>query len=264
MGSQSSRGQSYSRHHLGKVRETGFGHPSSQQLTAVDRDNADTVPVVFTWTQGAQDVRLCIEAYGWREIPMVRSGIDFHVVYELPRGKHRYNFLVDGETSFAPDQPIDTVAECGTEKTVNIIDLADFDKNTFLEDPVSWGLSDSDLVYSQRLPDISEYTADAPHIPALLNKSPYICVDPLPKSLPPNVPLHCICWHVYHDSGSTLRRFGLPVVLTATTHRYERKYSTTIFVRRQNERELSADLQPRREVVNPLRLCMRKGVVEKQ
>eukprot|EP00397_Hematodinium_sp_SG-2012_P017258 GEMP01017640.1.p1 GENE.GEMP01017640.1~~GEMP01017640.1.p1 ORF type:complete len:287 (+),score=51.70 GEMP01017640.1:22-861(+) len=264
MGSQSSRGQTYPRH-LVNSHETGLigqhRSGSSHQLTAVDRDNADTVPVVFTWAQGAQDVRLCIEAYGWREIPMSRSGIDFHIVYELPRGKHRYKFLVDGEYQFAPDQLVDTLAECGTEETVNVIDLQDFDKNAFLEDPASWGPSDADLVYTQMLPDISEYTADAPHVPSLLNKSPYICVDPPPKSLPPNVPLHCICGHVYHDAGTTLRPFGLPVVLTATTHRYERKYSTTIFVRRSSAGGFaleSSGAPPKSEVVNPLRLCMRK------
>merc|ERR1712112_548774 len=85
----------------------------------------------------------------------------------------------------------------------------------FLQILGSWEISDADLVYTQRLPDISEYTADAPHIPVLLNKSPYVCVDPLPKSLPPNVPLHSICGHVYHDSGTTLRRFGLSGILSA-------------------------------------------------
>jgi len=239
----------------------------------------------------------------------MRSGIDFHVVYELPRAKHRYKFLVDGECSFAPDQPCDHILEDGEEKSVNIIDLQDFDKNAFVVDhgkrtkkvvggllelffftffslhftfyliilfhsPIfwlrifspphlwflqilgSWEISDADLVYTQRLPDISEYTADAPHIPALLNKSPYVCVDPLPKSLPPNVPLHSICGHVYHDSGTTLRRFGLSGILSATTHRYQWKYSTTVFVRRQDQ---DPEFVPKQDI-NPLRLCMKKRI----
>ena len=186
---------------------------------------------------------------------MVRSGINFQFVYELPRGKHRYKFLVDGECSFAPDQPCDHILEEDSEeKIVNFIDTQDFDKNAFLVDHGSWEISDADLLYTQRLPDISEYTADAPHIPALLHKSPYVCVDPFPLSPPPNVPLHIICGHVYHDAGTTMRRFGLTGIVSATTHRYKGKYSTTVFVRRKEQDPVVGEEQD----INPLRLCMRK------
>jgi len=265
MGSQSSRAQPYPReHHPGLFGRGSHGFagragPSSHQLTTQisghASDSDDLVPVVFTWTQGAQDVKLCIEEFGWQEIPMCRSGIDFNVVSELPRGKHRYKFLVDGEFQFAPNQQTDIFQDGDKSETVNIINLEDFDKNMFLEDPSSF-VSEADLVYTQRLPDISEYTADAPHIPSLLNKSPYVAIDPPPKSLPPNVPLHCICHHVYHDGGSTLRRYGLkmPVILLSTTHRYEKKFSTTIFIRRS---EMMA--QNNTEPINPLKLCMKKS-----
>lgn len=269
MGSQSSRAQPYPREHPShfgrgphgynsRTPGAGYGYSSNQLATTFSghgTETDDTVPVVFTWTQGAQDVKLCIEEFGWQEIPMVRSGIDFNVVSELPRWKHRYKFLVDGEFQFAPDQQTDTVHDGSKSDTVNIINLEDFDKNMFLEDP-SCFVSEADLIYTQRLPDISEYTADAPHVPSLLNKSPYIAIDPPPKSLPPNVPLHCICHHVYHDGGSTLRRYGhtMPVILLSTTHRYERKFSTTIFIRR-SEVMANNDTEP----INPLKLCMKKA-----
>ena len=66
----------------------------------------DLIPVVFTWTHGGQNVYLAASFNGWREqIPMVRSGNEFAVVKDLPRGMHQYKFVVDDHWRFAPDQP---------------------------------------------------------------------------------------------------------------------------------------------------------------
>ncbi|CAE7444885.1 KINB2 [Symbiodinium natans] len=84
------------------------GGPSPEMTSTVDVDSVqdDRIPVVFTWTHGGQNVFLAASFNGWRDqIPMVRSGQEFSVVQELPRGVHQYKFIVDDQWRFAPDQP---------------------------------------------------------------------------------------------------------------------------------------------------------------
>lgn len=56
-----------------------------------------TVPVVFTWTHGGQNVFLIGSFNNWAEkLPMVRSGMEFHVVVELTKEEHQYRSVVRG------------------------------------------------------------------------------------------------------------------------------------------------------------------------
>ena len=57
---------------------------------------------------------------------MHRSRNDFQFITDLPRGKHMYKFIVDGEWRFAPDQ--ETLAdEQGTIQ--NVVDLTHFKRD---------------------------------------------------------------------------------------------------------------------------------------
>merc|ERR1719356_2331690 len=84
----------------------------------------DLIPVVFTWTGPAQNVFLAASFTGWREqIPMVRSGNEFSVVQELPRGVHQYKFIVDDHWRFAPDQP---KTQDGHGNMNNVLDISNY------------------------------------------------------------------------------------------------------------------------------------------
>ena len=66
---------------------------------------------------------------GWTYIPMIHGGNDFTYIRSLPRGKHAYKFLVDGEWRFSPDQP--TLADAQGNVN-NLLDLTNF-RSTFDE-----------------------------------------------------------------------------------------------------------------------------------
>jgi len=81
---------------------------------------------MFTWNHGGQQVFLAASFNGWREqIPMVRSGNEFHVVQELPRGVHQYKFIVDDHWRFAPDQPKTQDSDGNMN---NILDVANYQR----------------------------------------------------------------------------------------------------------------------------------------
>lgn len=197
----------------------------------VGRD--ELIPVVFTWTQGGQQVNLAASFNGWsKQIPMVRSGNEFHVVQDLPRGVHQYKFIVDDHWRFAQDQP---KTQDGEGNMNNILDISSYQR---------WKLEDGDEQpteeaapqqrFGQHIPNPQEYGLDAPALPVVLGKS-VLCavpVRPTPTgSQPLSIPVHSLCDHVFmHDNCEGGADFGLAKV--AVTHRFGNRYSTAVFVTR--------------------------------
>ena len=87
----------------------------------------------------------------------------------------------------------------------------------------------------------------------VLAKSAFVAVPPPLAKMPPNIPLHCIAVHLFHDFGRTAlcrtRRLVAPeesqvdaasglirdecrVLMTAVTYRFERRFSTSVLVTR--------------------------------
>lgn len=87
--------------------------------------SGDTIPTVFRWQHGGEDVYLTGTFNDWQEqaCRMHPSGHDFTYIIDLPRGRHAYKFLVDGEWRFAPEQ---SKAADANGHIHNFIDLADF------------------------------------------------------------------------------------------------------------------------------------------
>lgn len=183
----------------------------------------DRIPVVFTWTHGGQDVLLAASFNGWREpIPMVRSGNEFSVVKELPRGVHQYRFMVDNDWRHAPDQQ--TVTD-PTGNVNNVIDISQYQR--FQIKPQSE--LDANLKYTQTIPDPADYSMDAPVIPQVLHKSHIVAMPPRPHITGGQVltiPHHSLCDHFY------VQEKPCPRVSTsvAVTHRYNQKYSTMVYI----------------------------------
>eukprot|EP00931_Biecheleriopsis_adriatica_P076094 TRINITY_DN49849_c0_g1_i1.p1 TRINITY_DN49849_c0_g1~~TRINITY_DN49849_c0_g1_i1.p1 ORF type:complete len:296 (-),score=49.10 TRINITY_DN49849_c0_g1_i1:41-832(-) len=184
-----------------------------------DSEKDDRIPVVFTWTHGGQNVFLAASFNGWRDqIPMVRSGQEFAVVQELPRGVHQYKFIVDDQWRYAPDQPRTQDSQGNMNNVLDISTYQRFQVSMMEEKEVP-------AKFGQMIPDPNDYTLDAPVIPMVLHKSAHSALPSRPSGGQPlSIPNHCICDHIYlHDAGhGNCSR-------VAVTHRYGQKYSTTVF-----------------------------------
>mmetsp|Transcript_60438 Transcript_60438/g.197813 ORF Transcript_60438/g.197813 Transcript_60438/m.197813 type:complete len:261 (+) Transcript_60438:140-922(+) len=196
---------------------------SAASTTPTEGEKDERIPVVFTWTHGGQTVHLAASFNGWREqIPMVRSGNEFSVVHELPRGIHQYKFIVDDQWRFASDQPKTQDAHGNMNNMLDISNYQKFQAVMNEKEPV--------LKFGQVIPDPNDYTLDAPHIPLVLHKSPFCALPPRPEASaqPLSIQTHSLCDHIYLQE-----RADPSVPLTvAVTHRYNQKYSTTVFATR--------------------------------
>jgi len=189
----------------------------------------DIIPVVFTWTHGGQRVFLAGSFNGWQEkIPMVRSGLEFCTVQEVPRGKHQYKFIVDDQWRTAQDQ-MQTHDDNGNVN--NVLDITNY--QVYQPDPLDQPEDYNDLAFGQHIPDPNDYTSDAPTIPLLLAKSPFLAATQLPilcgasMVQPPNIPLQSMSDHVFLQSDPSSERLSV-----AVTHRYDQTYSTMIYITR--------------------------------
>merc|ERR1719506_1208080 len=91
------------------------------------------LPVIFKWTHGGQQVQLVGSFNNWQPIQMVRSGIEFSVALDLPRGVYKYRFVVDNEQKYAQDQPV-TTTETGMQNVLDTLNYKRFEPQTELDD----------------------------------------------------------------------------------------------------------------------------------
>lgn len=213
----------------------------------------DIIPVVFTWTHGGQRVFLAGSFNGWQEkIPMVRSGLEFCTVQEVPRGKHQYKFIVDDQWRTAQDQ-MQTHDDNGNVN--NVLDITNY--QVYQPDPLDQPEDYNDLAFGQHIPDPNDYTSDAPTIPLLLAKSPFLAATQLPilcgasMVQPPNIPLQSMSDHVFLQSDPSSERLSV-----AVTHRYDQTYSTMIYITRKPSGPPQPNAGGARETcrrVNPLK-----------
>eukprot|EP00934_Nitzschia_sp_Nitz4_P007376 Nitzschia sp. Nitz4//scaffold274_size25273//4168//5115//NITZ4_008324-RA/size25273-processed-gene-0.11-mRNA-1//-1//CDS//3329545272//7366//frame0 len=214
----------------------------------------DTVPTVFRWEHGGRQVYITGTFNGWsRQIPMHRSGNDFTYIHNLQRGKHAFKYIVDDEWRFAPDQP--TVADI-EGRINNFIDVTDFTAYTgdreferekaAAEYGIEGGETSDDAaaaaaasaddsgsaasrpdkdgeVFSQKMPDLDEYTKEPPPLPPhlrhiILNKPPQLKDT---TALP--VPQHVALNHLY----CTAIKENMMVL--GITQRYKTKFVTTVY-----------------------------------
>ena len=100
--------------------------------------------------------------------------------------------------------------------------------------------------------EVEDYTLDAPVVPMVLSKSTFSAIPSrlMPGQGPMNIPIHCLCDHIYLRE----RAEDAPLVV-AVTHRYGQKYSTTVYVARS-----SFDSEKVPEGPNPLKAAIRRSI----
>ncbi|GMR32591.1 hypothetical protein PMAYCL1PPCAC_02786, partial [Pristionchus mayeri] len=207
-------------------------------------------PVVFKWhatgSVPPKAVYICGSWDNWkRKIPLVKSSHDFSTIVDLVPGKHEYKFLVDGKWVVDDNQP-KTDNTLGTENNVIGIDEADFEVFDALDkdlassqageamkssnQPASHDTpNDRELeklrVFTQEIPEKKDF--DKAHNPPVL--PPHLLQVILNKDTPvqcdPNVlpePNHVMLNHLYALSIKD------GVMVLSATHRYRKKYVTTL------------------------------------
>mmetsp|Transcript_120610 Transcript_120610/g.196207 ORF Transcript_120610/g.196207 Transcript_120610/m.196207 type:complete len:271 (-) Transcript_120610:113-925(-) len=215
----------------------------------------DRLSVVFTWTGGGQNVFLAASFNAWqKQIPMVRSGNEFAVVQELPRGVHQYKFIVDDHWKFAPDQP---KTQDAAGHMNNVCDISQY-RHFEVEPP-----EEPTPRFSQVITDPSTVGLDAPQIPVVLSKSAFCSVPQWFQTggQLPHVPTHAICDHVYLWQGLNEPFDPAQIVVT---HRHGKKYSTTVFVTRSpfvdyGGTSTSSGLLPQPRAGNPLKRAVKRS-----
>lgn len=204
----------------------GGPSPTDAVSSAMPTDGGqdERIPVVFTWTHGGQNVFLAASFNAWQNpIPMVRSGNEFSVVHELPKGVHQYKFIVDDQWRFATDQPKTQDAHGNMNNVLDISGYHRFQAGQFERE--------APPLFAQHIPDPNDYTLDAPVIPIMLLKSPFCALPPRPEITgyqPLSIQTHALCDHIYIKE----RPDEAAPTIVAVTHRYNQKYSTTVFATR--------------------------------
>jgi len=201
-----------------------------------------TVPTVFRWEYGGKEVYLSGSFNEWKtRIPMAYSGGEFTAIIELLAGEHHYKFLVDGHWIHDPNQA--TVNDTfGGRNNVVMVKDSDFDAGEALDEdagkqkgsfgslrqispPGSYG----QLIPSHHTPVVVHdtlHSAVPPMLPphllnVILNKE---AIDQEDLTLLP-VPHHVALNHLYALSIKD------GVMTLSATHRYRRKYVTTVLYR---------------------------------
>ncbi|KAF6206932.1 hypothetical protein GE061_018168 [Apolygus lucorum] len=186
---------------------------------------ADKVfPTVFKWNGGGEQVLISGTFSNWKTIPMVKSHGDFVTIIDLPEGEHQFKFFVDGQWKHDPAHKV-VDNEMGSKN--NLISVTDTDFEVFQAlamdsetgghaQPGEWG---------QMIPSAKPWEKPQgppilpPHLlQVILNKDVPISCEPtlLPE------PNHVMLNHLYALSIKD------GVMVLSATHRYRRKYVTTL------------------------------------
>ncbi|GFR01178.1 5'-AMP-activated protein kinase subunit beta-1 [Trichonephila clavata] len=184
------------------------------------------LPTVFKWNGGGKDVLISGSFSDWKPIPMVQSHGDFALILEIPEGDHQYKFKVDGQWQHNPNEPtVDN--EMGTKNNLISVKKSDFLVfEALAADSIGSTYTGSPPgSYNQEVPQHkpNEKTVGPPVLPphllqVILNKD--ISISCEPNLLPE--PNHVMLNHLYALSIKD------GVVVLSATHRYKKKYVTTL------------------------------------
>eukprot|EP00794_Sanderia_malayensis_P000343 gene343-976_t len=199
-----------------------------------------TVPTVFRWEYGGKEVYLSGSFNEWKtRIPMSYSGGEFNAIIELLEGEHQFKFLVDGHWIHDPNQP--TVNDTyGGRNNVVMIKKSDFDAGEALDVDAGQQKGSFGSLRQSSPPGSYGQLVPSPNTPVVIHDSLHSSVPPM---LPPHllnvilnkdaidqedptllpVPHHVALNHLYALSIKD------GVMTLSATHRYRRKYVTTVF-----------------------------------
>ncbi|XP_071803449.1 5'-AMP-activated protein kinase subunit beta-2-like [Asterias amurensis] len=190
------------------------------------------LPVVFKWEGGGKNVFISGSFNHWsKKIPLNKSHGDFTTIIDLPEGEHQYKYFVDGQWQHNTKQPT-RANEFGAMNNVVKVQDTDFEVFEALDIDSSTSatkhrnLSGSPPgTYGQEIPtrEMQNSVGGPPILPphllnVLLNKD--VGAQYEPTLLPE--PNHVMLNHLYALSIKD------GVMVLSATHRYRKKYVTTL------------------------------------
>uniref|UniRef100_A0AC35TG74 AMPKBI domain-containing protein n=1 Tax=Rhabditophanes sp. KR3021 TaxID=114890 RepID=A0AC35TG74_9BILA len=213
-------------------------------------------PVVFKWQGGTTNHKNVYISGSWdqwkRKIPMVKSTQDFSTIINLHPGNYEYKYLVDGKW-VVDDKVKKVINTMGSENNHVSIDEGDFEVFDALDkdwassnageamkrianDPAPPKQLSHDTPNDRELEKLKEFTQIVPDRSTFQNPSclppvlpPHLLQVILNKDTPvqcdPNVlpePHHVMLNHLYALSIKD------GVMVLSATHRYRKKYVTTL------------------------------------
>ncbi|XP_077301836.1 5'-AMP-activated protein kinase subunit beta-1 [Arctopsyche grandis] len=206
-------------------RERTAGRPRSNTVSEGSGGEARRMlPTVFKWEGGGKQVYISGTFTEWKTLPMVKSHGDFVTIIDLPEGEHQYKFYVDGEWKHDPDLKL---IDNGMGSKNNLVSVKNSDFEVFqalAKDNESVHGIDS-KEYSQEVPQTKPWdkVTGPPILPphllqVILNKDTPLSCEPtlLPE------PNHVMLNHLYALSIKD------GVMVLSATHRYRKKYVTTL------------------------------------
>lgn len=206
------------------------------QKSCDTESSAKQTPVVFRWPGLAETVYVSGSYDGWKQkTPLTKSSSDFYTIVEVPLGTHQYKFLVDGQWHCSPKEP-KICHESGASNNVITIKPSDCDVFEALDfDSIGRSSGQSNSIpagkWSQDIPPKT-----APNSGLLQTRPPLLppqLLDTIlnketPSHCEPNMlpePTHVVLNHLY------TRSIKDGVVVLGVTHRYRKKYITTLLYR---------------------------------
>ncbi|XP_068143965.1 5'-AMP-activated protein kinase subunit beta-1 [Drosophila tropicalis] len=182
------------------------------------------LPTVLRWDGGGKNVTISGTFSNWRPITMVRSHGNFVTIIDLPEGDHQYKFCVDGEWKHDPKlKSVDN--DEGEKNNLVSVRASDFEVFQALAKDSENVTNYAEKEYSQEVPQVKpwEKVSGPPVLPphllqVILNKDTPLSCEPtlLPE------PNHVMLNHLYALSIKD------GVMVLSATHRYRKKYVTTL------------------------------------
>ncbi|CAG5867250.1 unnamed protein product [Menidia menidia] len=222
-----------------------------QDLEVEDKDATLDRPTVFRWTGDGKEVFLSGSFNNWaNKIPLIRSQNTFVAIVDLPEGEHQYKFYVDGQWTHDPTeasgllivqlcelncvivsaQPVVT-NQLGTVNNIIQVKKTDFE------------VFDALMVDSQKCSDMSDLSSSPP---GPYHQDAYVPKQEEKFKSPPILPPHLLQVILNKDTGISCDPALLPepnhvmlnhlyalsikdgVMVLSATHRYKKKYVTTL------------------------------------
>jgi 5'-AMP-activated protein kinase regulatory beta subunit len=187
------------------------------------------IPSVVKWEGGGHCVSVSFDD-GATNFPMAKSSSNFYTILDLPEGTHKYRFFVDGQWKCDPKEP--KVSEGNSQYNVVNVKSSDFEVFEALAvdsigtESAKFGVSGSPPgSYSQIIPQ--KHGQSNPSIPPTLPPQllQVILNTETPLQCEPTVlpePNHVMLNHLYALSIKD------GVMVMSGTHRYRKKYVTTL------------------------------------
>jgi 5'-AMP-activated protein kinase regulatory beta subunit len=200
-----------------------------QAATLLSEQDVRKLPSVVKWEGGGHSVFVSFDE-GITKIPMVKSSSNFYTILDLPEGTHKYKFQVDGQWKCDPKEP--KVGEGSSQFNVVNVKGSDFEVFEALAvdsigtESAKYGISGSPPgSYSQIIPQ--KYNNPVPSSPPTLPPQllQVILNTETPLQCEPTVlpePNHVMLNHLYALSIKE------GVMVMSGTHRYRKKYVTTL------------------------------------